>query len=155
MYPRNIALTLVIGAHFIVAVSHAQSNGQGGISPQKVRMKQENTPNASLAPADAYRDSLASGGKGPEMVVLPGGKFAMGSPKSEAGREQNEGPIHEVSVRSFALGKYPVTRGEFTRFADATGYKTDAEKDTPVPFQPAELGTPVACFTYKGGSENG
>jgi formylglycine-generating enzyme required for sulfatase activity len=155
MHPRNIALTLVIAGHFMVATSPAQSNGNGEISPQKVQVKQGNTGNAAFAPGQAYRDSLASGGKGPEMVVLPGGKFAMGSPKDEAGREENEGPLHDVSVRSFALGKYPVTRGEFARFAVATGYKTDAEKDTPVPFQPAELGTPVACFAYKGGQDFG
>ena len=40
----------------------------------------------------------------------------MGSPKDEAVREDNEGPLHDVSVRSFALGKYPVTRGEFVGF---------------------------------------
>jgi formylglycine-generating enzyme required for sulfatase activity len=155
MYLRNIALALVIAVHFKIATSSAQSNGHQEISPQKVQVKQGNTGNAAFAPGHAYRDSLASGGKGPEMVVLPGGKFAMGSPKDEAGREENEGPLHDVSVRSFALGKYPVTRGEFARFAAATGYKTDAEKDTPVPFQPAELGTPVACFTYKGGQDFG
>ncbi|MFY9676010.1 MAG: SUMF1/EgtB/PvdO family nonheme iron enzyme [Terriglobales bacterium] len=84
------------------------------------------------------------------MIVLPAGKFAMGSPNDEAGREENEGPIHGVSIQSFALGKYPVTRAQFARFAAATGYRTDAEKNTPIPFQPAELGLPVACFAYKG-----
>ena len=155
MYLRNLALTLVIAAYFMVATSHAQSDGHRDTFPQNVQVQQGNTGNAALAPGHAYRDPLASGGKGPEMVVLPGGKFAMGSPKDEAGREEIEGPVHEVSVRSFALGKYPVTRGEFARFASATGYRTDSEKDTPIPFQPAELGTPVACFAYKGGSESG
>ena len=155
MYLRNRALTLVIAAHFMVATSQAQSNGHGEASLQKVQVKQGSVGNAALAPGNAYRDALASGGKGPEMVVVAGGKFAMGSAKDEAGREENEGPLHQVSVRSFALGKYPVTRGEFARFAAATGYKTDAEKDTPIPFQPAELGTPVACFTYTGGQDFG
>jgi formylglycine-generating enzyme required for sulfatase activity len=152
---RNRALALVIVCNFMVATMHPQSNGYGEMSPQKVQANKGTADSAALAPGHTYRDYLASGGKGPEMVVLPGGKFAMGSPKDEAGREENEGPAHDVSVRSFALGKYPVTRGEFARFAAATGYKTDAEKDTPIPFQPAELGTPVACFAYKGGSENG
>jgi formylglycine-generating enzyme required for sulfatase activity len=155
MYLRNRALTFVIAANFIVATSHAQSNGQRETSLQNVPVKEGNTGNAALAPEHAYRDSLAAGGRGPEMIVLPGGKFAMGSPKDEAGREENEGPLHDISVRSFALGKYPVTRGEFARFAAATGYKTDAEKDTPVPFQPAELGIPVGCFAYKGGQDYG
>jgi formylglycine-generating enzyme required for sulfatase activity len=147
---RNNVLILLIAAHFLAASSYAQANGHSEISQQKVQVER-----AALSSGQAYRDSLASGGTGPEMLVLPGGKFAMGSQKGETGREENEGPVHDVSVRSFALGKYPLTRGEFARFASATGYKTDAEKNTPIPFQPAELGTPVACFAYKGGSEIG
>ncbi len=155
MYSLKKVFTLALAAPFMVVMSRAQSNGHPEASPQIVESSQGKAGNADLTPGHAYRDSLASGGKGPEMVVLPGGKFAMGSPENEAGREENEGPLHIVSVRSFALGKYPVTRGEFAAFVSATGYKTDAEKNTPVPFQPAELGTPVACFAYKGGQDNG
>src|SRR5277367_2686755 len=99
MYLRNRALTLAIAAHFVVTTTHAQSDGHLEISPQKVQVKQANTGNAPLAPGYAYHDSLASGGKGPEMVLLPGGKFAMGSPEDEVGREEVEGPVHNVSVR--------------------------------------------------------
>lgn len=152
---RNKALTLVIVSNFIVATLHSQSNGDGDMSRQKVQANQGKRDNAAPVPEHTYRDSLVSGGEGPEMVGLSAGKFAMGSPKDEAGREENEGPVHDVTVRSFALGKYPVTKGEFARFVSATGYKTDAEKNTPIPFQPPELGTPVGCFAYKGGTENG
>ena len=151
---RNRAFTLVIAAHLVVATLHAQSNGQGEMSAPKTQASEGNAANAA-SPGYTFRDILSSGGKGPEMVVLPGGKFRMGSPTDEAGREENEGPVHEVRVRSFALGKYPVTRGEFAVFAVATGYKTDAEKDTPIPFQPPDLGTPAGCFAYKGGTDYG
>lgn len=43
------------------------------------------------------------------MVVLPAGSFAMGSPPSERGRYDIEGPQHRVSMPSFAIGKYAVT----------------------------------------------
>ncbi|MGA2157577.1 MAG: hypothetical protein ABSH37_24485 [Bryobacteraceae bacterium] len=39
----------------------------------------------------------------------------MGSPNDEAGREENEGPVHDVSVRSFALGTYPVRQNNHFR----------------------------------------
>jgi formylglycine-generating enzyme required for sulfatase activity len=56
------------------------------------------------------------------MVVIPAGRFRMGSPASEVGRYDNEGPQHEVVVRSpFALGRYHVTVGEYRAFATATG----------------------------------
>jgi formylglycine-generating enzyme required for sulfatase activity len=140
MYLRNRALALAIASNFVVATLHSQSNSNGEMSPQKGRANKANADSAVLVPGQTHSDSLASGGKGPVMVVLPSGRFAMGSPKDEAGREENEGPVHDVSVRSFVLGKYPVTRGEFSRFASATGYKTDAEKDTPFPFSRPNLG---------------
>ena len=61
----------------------------------------------------------------PEMVVVPAGRFTMGSPSSEEGRFNNEGPQHEVAFDSpFAVGVYEVTRGEFARFVSATGRST-------------------------------
>lgn len=57
------------------------------------------------------------------MVGIPAGKFAMGSPASETGRFDAEGPQHYVGVRAFALGKYDVTTEEFLRFLRATGYQ--------------------------------
>lgn len=50
----------------------------------------------------------------PEMVVVPAGSFAMGSPLSEQGRWENEGPQHRVTIASaFAVGVYEVTRDEW------------------------------------------
>ena len=61
----------------------------------------------------------------PEMVVVPAGTFMMGSPASEAGRDDDEGPLHGVTIsQPFAVGVYEVTRGEFGRFVGATGYST-------------------------------
>jgi formylglycine-generating enzyme required for sulfatase activity len=44
-----------------------------------------------------------------EMVYVPGGKFDMGSPESEKGRQANEGPVNAVTVRDFWLAKGEVT----------------------------------------------
>jgi len=59
----------------------------------------------------------------PVMVGIPAGTFVMGSPRTEPGRFDSEGPQHRVSVRAFALGKYPVTSEEFLIFLRATGYQ--------------------------------
>jgi len=59
----------------------------------------------------------------PQMVGIPAGKFVMGSPASEPGRFECEGPQHVVSIKAFALGKYDVTSGEFLLFLKATGYQ--------------------------------
>jgi formylglycine-generating enzyme required for sulfatase activity len=55
------------------------------------------------------------------MVVVPAGGFRMGC---VSGRycEDDEWPVHEVAVASFAMSKYEVTRGEFAAFAAATSH---------------------------------
>jgi len=46
----------------------------------------------------------------PEMVVMPAGKFVMGSPEGEKGRSDDEGPQHEVTIpRNFAVSRFVVT----------------------------------------------
>jgi len=48
-----------------------------------------------------------------EMVLIPSGKFMMGSPDSEKGRRENE-KQHEVTLKkSFYLGKYQVTQEQW------------------------------------------
>ena len=56
----------------------------------------------------------------PEMVRIAGGDFWMGSPASEAGRDNDE-RRHRVRVEAFSMGKYEVTFAEYDRFAEATG----------------------------------
>ena len=46
-----------------------------------------------------------------EMVSIPGGKFLMGSPKGEG--YDGEKPQHEVTVKSFYMGRYPVTQAQW------------------------------------------
>lgn len=78
----------------------------------------------SVPAAHSFRDCERC----PEMVEIPAGHFAMGSPAAEAGRFENEGPQHPVEIARFALGRGEVTVGEFRRFVEATGYRTEAER---------------------------
>jgi formylglycine-generating enzyme required for sulfatase activity len=82
-----------------------------------------------LNPKDTFQDCFTSQGKrvcGPQMVVVPAGKFLMGSPEDANDRETAEGPQHEVTIATpFAVGMTHVMRGEFAAFVAATGHKTD------------------------------
>ena len=70
-----------------------------------------------FSPGSAFRDCDSC----PEMVVIPAGSFTMGSPTSEQGRFDNEGPQHSVNIPSaLAVGKHEVTRGEYAQFARET-----------------------------------
>ena len=63
------------------------------------------------------------------LVYIPPGKFTMGSPESEAGREGQERQ-HEVELtKGFYLGVHEVTVGQFKQFVRDANYQTDGEKD--------------------------
>jgi sulfatase modifying factor 1 len=81
---------------------------------------------------------------GMKFVLVPPGEFMMGSdelPEALAkaypqyGRERflalvDEAPVHKVRItRSFYLGQYEVTVGQFRRFVEASGYKPESEAD--------------------------
>lgn len=53
-----------------------------------------------------------------EMVAVTGGVFTKGSPDSEVGRSENEGPQREVKVDSFWMGKYEITWNQYDPFAN-------------------------------------
>jgi formylglycine-generating enzyme required for sulfatase activity len=60
-----------------------------------------------------YTDVIANGDVTFDMVPIPGGKFLMGSPDSESGRKDDEGPQHEIEIEPFWMGKCEVTWDEY------------------------------------------
>jgi eukaryotic-like serine/threonine-protein kinase len=66
---------------------------------------------------------------GMKLVLVPPGKFVMGSGKNEPGWDPREGPQHDVEIsRPFAIGAHEVTVGQFKAFGKATNYVTETEK---------------------------
>ena len=71
-----------------------------------------------------------------QMLLIPAGTFMMGSPENEPGREEREGPQHEVSVPPCFMGRYPITQAQWRAVAalkqvnlelnpDASNFKGD------------------------------
>jgi formylglycine-generating enzyme required for sulfatase activity len=73
------------------------------------------------------------------MVPIPAGEFVMGSPATEAKRNEDEGPQHHVKIEPFWMEQCEVTWNEYELFmypsdkaiqpADATTNYTDAAAD--------------------------
>jgi sulfatase modifying factor 1 len=75
------------------------------------------------------------------MVLVPAGKFVMGSDADEIegllrqysalkrDHLRNEIPKHRVFLDAFYIDKYEVTNARFQQFVQATGYRTDPERD--------------------------
>ena len=77
-----------------------------------------------------------------EMVLVPGGKFIMGSEQTN-----DEMPRHEVHVDSFYIAKYPVTNQQYAQFVAATGHEPPRHWRAKTP--PREMWNhPVAYVTW-------
>jgi len=94
---------------------------------------------------------------GMEFVWLPGGCFLMGSPESEPGRGNDEGPVHEVCLDGFWMGKYEVTNGQVRMFKPShnsgqyKGFSLDGNKQPAVSVSLEE----AINFTRWLGEKNG
>ncbi len=80
----------------------------------------------SVAPGTVIEDVLQDGGRGPVMVVMPAGSFAMGN----AAGPPSEQPVREVTItQPFAMGRHEVTVGEYLRFARAQAVAVNERLD--------------------------
>ena len=97
-----------------------------------------------------------------EMVPIKGGIFLMGSPESEKGRNEDEGPQRKVKVSSFWMGKHEVTWDEYHKFMyyqkndslknDSTAFYLDAVATPTKPYVNMDFGMgtgkhPAICMT--------
>ncbi len=88
------------------------------------------TPSPGRTPPPPARTNEVVNSIGMRFVLIPPGKFLMGSPDSEEGRNENESPLYEVEItRPFYLGVDPVTVGQFLAFVEKSGYRTHAETE--------------------------
>ncbi|MFM6537398.1 MAG: formylglycine-generating enzyme family protein [Microcystis panniformis] len=53
------------------------------------------------------------------MIAIHGGTFMMGSPENEKGStdDKTERPQHEVTIKPFSMGKYPITQAQWQAVA--------------------------------------
>ncbi len=81
-----------------------------------------------------------------EMTLVPGGKYAIGSPANEAGREADEAPLKEVELRPFWISTREVTWEEYSLFyesykeAKVDGITRPSQPDVVDPKEPFEKG---------------
>ena len=100
-----------------------------------------------VEPGRRFRDTLASGSDGPELVVIPAGTFRMGSTQGS----NDERPVHEVVItQPFAIGVYEVTHAEFDQHRGSTPSLKQPVRGEPALPVPAETiaGHPATRVTW-------
>ncbi len=99
----------------------AEEEEKEPVATETTEAKPEKTETVKTAPTGkTLQDSLKSGGKGPVMVVIPAGKFNMGSTSAKYSEER---PRHEVTVDQFAVSQHEITFDEYDAYAKAAGKK--------------------------------
>ena len=82
-----------------------------------------------VAPATSPKTQPASPVREPEMSTLRGGQFAMGG-----NEEISEKPVHQVTIKPFAIGKFPVSVREWNECAaaKACGFTASGKDEAPI-----------------------
>jgi formylglycine-generating enzyme required for sulfatase activity/serine/threonine protein kinase len=119
------------------------------------------TPGSPVADAEGVlRDRFLDGsGSGPDLVLIPTGRFQMGSPEHErkkameAGSKKHwldrETPQHWVGIEQpIAMGRYPVTVGQWRVFAQATGWQPGGDFNWAAPGFPQTDEHPVVGVSW-------
>jgi formylglycine-generating enzyme required for sulfatase activity len=97
-----------------------------------------------------YRIEDLGNGVTLEMVAIPGGTFQMGAPDGEAGRSDDEGPQHAVTVAPFYMGKFPITQAQWKAVATFPKIERDLNPD-PSRFKGGNR--PVECVSWHAAVE--
>lgn len=87
---------------------------EAGATDELIEVIRQNSPSLSTQTNNQNSSSTSfSNSIGMEFVLIPGSSFLMGSPTSESGRKDDE-IRHRVTIsKSFYLGKYEVTQGQW------------------------------------------
>ena len=92
--------------------------GQATSPPQQQRSAAPAGAGFPVQVGQSFRDCPEC----PEMVVIPAGRFQMGSPAHEKGRYSNEGPQRDVTLRKpLAVGRFEITFAEWDACVAARG----------------------------------
>ena len=112
---RNLILTLLVPATLglflgLAGTMHADTPKPGIPESPKVPLKSD------LPPKNFTQNLPGDYGVKFDMVYIPEGGFAMGSPETQEGHEADEAPQHPVKLKPFWIGKCEVTWDEYYEF---------------------------------------
>ena len=99
--------------HYNPNYSHAKMTGVPVISSASAEIF---TEPAAVTQFENYTEQIPGTSVSFDMVAIQGGTFKMGSPANEKFRKDDEGPVRDVTVSRFFMGKLQVSWDEFWSF---------------------------------------
>lgn len=131
--PYQPGMTLPVGEVEVSAraIGYRTAHRSVDLTEHGADLRLELTP-IEVTVGEIFTDELASGGRGPQMIVIPPGRFLMGDPD---GPPSMQPATWRTLAQPFAVSVYEITIAEFQRHADAEGVEMDerlTEKREPV-----------------------
>jgi len=71
------------------------------------------------------------------MVRIPAGRFEMGSPEGELGRDDDEGRVHTVELQEFLMASTPITQAQWREVAGWQPLPGEDEQAEPIHWEEA------------------
>lgn len=117
-------LRLSFTAHYMMSVGLLLTLASVSVPCRETRAETPARPVLDVPDATAsseadmkpYRDRIDGSRVEFDLLPIPGGTYQMGSPETEADRNADEGPQHEVRIEPFWMGKCEVTWNEYEIF---------------------------------------
>jgi formylglycine-generating enzyme required for sulfatase activity len=110
---RSVGLALVFA---LLQWSVSKSNAWAADLEREV-LPIENADAASPGEMRKYVELIEHTDAKFEMTPIPGGKFLMGSPDEEEGREDDEGPTREIEISPFWMSSHEITWDVYDNWA--------------------------------------
>ena len=99
--------------HYIAGYTHGSNTSFGDKSSA---LKEMYTDPAKVAEFRNFTETIPKSAVSFNMIAIPGGKFKIGSPKEEAFRKEDEGPVKQVEVSPFFMAEIEVSWDEYLTF---------------------------------------
>ena len=99
--------------HFNPNYSHSRMTGIPVISTANVEIF---TEAAVVTRFENYTEQVPGTPVSFEMIAITGGSFRMGSPQNEKFRKDDEGPVRDVTLSRFFMGKVQVSWDEYWHY---------------------------------------
>lgn len=92
----------------------------------------QDTESSASEPGQTYVQRIPGTDIGFTMAYVPGGSFLLGSPETEEGRDEDEGPQRQVTIEPFWMGIHEVTYDEYAilRYIDQDNDSTFVEGES-------------------------
>lgn len=107
-----------VGAFFTLGLGVALA-----VHPQAGRAAQMPTSATAATPAVDSASAMVNPKDGMVLMRIPGGTYRLGADQGKPA----ERPVHQVTLRPYALGRTEVTNAQYRRFVEATRHRGDGD----------------------------